>query len=383
MADHPEVKPETLTAQAGHWVDPETGGVVPPIQPSTTFARDQAYRLVDGDRAYARDKNPTFEPAEALLAGLEKGKAAKVFASGMAAAVAVLQALEPGDHVVAQKVMYWAVRMWLQETGRRWGLEVDFFDAGDPEDLARVLKPGKTKLVWVETPSNPSWDVVDIAEASRLAHDAGARLLVDSTVVTPVLSQPLTLGADIVFHAATKYLNGHSDVVAGALVTAKEDELWERVCYNRAYNGAILGSFEAWLLLRGMRTLHVRVWRASETALQIARHLDGHPKLIELLYPGLQSHPGHSVAKRQMSGGFGGMLSFRVEGGAEAALAMAGASRLFLSATSLGGVESLIEHRITSEGPGSPVPDDLLRLSVGIEAPEDLIADLDQALDKI
>ena len=379
MADLP-LKPETLAAQALHRIDPQTGGLVPPIQPSTTYARDADYRLVVEGMSYSRDENPTYEVAEALLATLEGGPAARLFASGKAAAAAVLQALQPGDHVVAPRVMYWGLRNFLVDFAETWGLGLDLFDAADPASLAEAVAPGRTKLVWIETPSNPTWDVIDIAAAAAVARQAGARLAVDSTVATPVLTRPLALGADLVMHSATKYLNGHGDVVAGALVTAADDEFWARVCRNRSDYGAVLGPFEAWLLLRGLRTLYLRVPRASESALTVARHFEGLPERCAVLYPGLESHPGHDAARRQMTGGFGGMLSLRVAGGAAAALEVAKRCRVFQRATSLGGVESLIEHRATIEGPKSPIPDDLLRLSIGIEHPDDLIADLEQAL---
>ena len=241
--------------------------------------------------------------------------------------------------------------------------------------------PGRrTKLVWIETPCNPLWDVADIAASAAIAHAAGARLAVDSTAATPVLTRPIEHGADIVMHAATKYLNGHSDVLAGALVTARDDEAWRRISSLRHIAGAVLGPFEAWLLLRGMRTLFLRVNACSAAARTIAEHLDGHPEIDRVLYPGLAGHPGHAVAARQMTGGYGGMLSIRVKGGAHAALGVSAACRVFKRATSLGGVESLIEHRASIEPPDSPVPDDLLRLSVGIEDPGDLIADLERGL---
>ncbi len=383
MAARKHLAPESRVAQGLHYVDPLTGAIVPPIQMSTTFARDEDYRLVSSFHSYARDHNPTFAAAERMLADLEHGADALLFGSGMAAAVAVFQTLSPGDHIVVPKVMYWGLRNWLVKFCSQWGLEVDLYDPGAAGALPRAVQQGRTRLVWIETPCNPTWDVVDIAAAATIAHQAGARLAVDSTVPTPVLTRPLELGADIVMHSATKYLNGHADVVAGALVTARDDEFWDRIREVRAEAGALLGSFEAWLLQRGMRTLFVRVEKACASALKIATHFDGHPQLDRVLYPGLKSHPGHAVAARQMQGGFGGMLSFRIRGGAPAALQVASSCRVFIRATSLGGVESLIEHRYSIEGPDSPVPEDLLRLSIGIEAPDDLIADLEQALDSV
>lgn len=373
-------RPETLIAQGMHVPDPLHGAVIPALQPATTFARDADYRLTDPGRSYARDQNPTFATAERMLAELERAEEALLFSSGMAAAMAVVQALRPGQRIVAPAVMYWGFRNWLIRFAADWGLTLDLYDSADPDDLARRVAAAPTHLVWVETPCNPTWDVTDITAAAELAHEAGALLAVDSTAATPVLSQPLTLGADVVMHSATKYLNGHGDVVAGALATARRDAHWQRIRDIRANGGAIPGTFDAWLLQRGMRTLFLRVGRSSASAAHLAAHFEADPRLEQVLYPGLPSHPGHAVAARQMHGGFGGMLSLRVRGGAEAALAAAGRCRTFLRATSLGGVESLIEHRRSIEGPDSPIPPDLLRLSVGIEAVEDLIADLDRAL---
>ncbi len=380
MTSHGDPSTETLIAQGMQRLDAATGSVVPALQPSTTFARDSDYRLLSGAHSYARDQNPTFLPAEQMLARLEGAHQARLFSSGMAAAMAVVQALRPGDRIVAPAVMYWGLRNWLRRFCADWGLVLDFYDGGDPDDLARQARRAPTRLIWVETPSNPIWEVVDIAWAAELARETRATLAVDSTVATPVLTRPIELGADIVVHSATKYLNGHGDLVAGALATARDDELWQRVCDLRANAGAIPGTFEAWLLQRGMRTLFLRVQRCCDSAMRIAEHFVRNPRIEQVLYPGLPDHPGHAVARRQMHGGFGGMLSLRVRGGAAAALAAASRCRTFVRATSLGGVESLIEHRRTIEGPDSPVPDDLLRLSIGIEASEDLIADLQQAL---
>jgi len=372
---------ETLIAQGMHFVDSATGAVIPPLHPSTTFARDENYELISPQRSYARDHNPGFDAPESMLTQLEGGADTLLFSSGMAAATAVIQTLKPpGDHIVAPAVMYWGLRNWLTHFCENWGLELDLFSPADTEDLGHKVRKGATRIVWLETPCNPTWDVIDIDVATAIAHAAGARVVVDSTVSTPVLTRPIELGADIVMHSATKYLNGHSDVVAGALVAAQKDEWWEQISAVRAEGGAILGTFEAWLLQRGMRTLFLRVRRASESALQIARHFEGHPGLDAVLYPGLESHPGHAIAVRQMEGGFGGMLSLRVKGGEKAALGVARKCELFVRATSLGGVESLIEHRYSIEGADSPVPKDLLRLSIGIEHVTDLIDDLQQAL---
>ena len=377
--DLPHLQPASAAAQALGLVDETTRAIIPALHPSTTFLRDADNQFRSG-RVYARAENPTFEPAEALLAHLEHGAGALLFSSGMAAATTVFMALRPGDHVVAPRVMYWALRHWLLGHATAWGLSVDLVDMDDPAALARAVQPGRTKLVWIETPANPTWVITDIAAAAETAHRAGARLAVDSTTASPVLTQPLALGADLVMHSATKYLNGHSDVVAGALVTARDDEFWARLKSGRKNGGAIPGAFEAWLLLRGMRTLYLRVPAACRGAQRIAEHFAAHPQIAAVLYPGLPAAPGHAVAARQMRGGFGGMLSVRVAGGEAAAIAVAARVRLWKRATSLGGVESLIEHRASVEGAHSPTPPDLLRLSVGIEDAGDMIADLEQAL---
>ncbi len=377
--------PQTIAAQAMGWVDERTRAISPPLHLSSTFERDPDNGYRSG-RVYARADNPAFDQPEAVLAALEGGSQALLFASGMAAATAVFQALAPGDHVLAPRVMYWSLRNWLMGFAAHWGLQVELVDMADPAAVRAALRPGRTKLVWVETPANPLWTVTDIAATAALAHEAGALLAVDSTVATPVLTQPLALGADLVMHAATKYLGGHSDLVAGALVTREDGPFWQRLRTVRAQLGGTLGSFEAWLLLRGMRTLHVRVQAASASAQRLAEHFAAHPRVREVLYPGLPSHPGHAVAAAQMRGGFGGMLSLRLQAsgardGEALAIATAAQVRLWKRATSLGGTESLIEHRASVEGAGTPVPADLLRLSVGLEHVDDLVADLAQALE--
>ena len=377
--DCPGLEPESLAAQALGWVDEVTHAISPPIHASTTFVRDADNQYRNG-RAYARADNPAFDQAEQLIARLEGGSHGALFASGMAAATAVFQALAPGDHVLAPQVMYWSLRNWLASFATRWGLQVELIDMTDPAAVRAALRPGKTKLVWIETPANPLWSITDIEATAALARAAGARVAVDSTVATPVLTRPLAIGADLVMHAATKYLNGHSDLLAGVLVTKADDEHWQRVKAVRAQVGGTLGSFESWLLLRGLRTLYLRVRCASASAQRIAEHFAGHRHVQAVLYPGLRDAPGHAVAARQMHGGFGGMLSLRAKGGEAAAVATAAHVQLWKRATSLGGTESLIEHRASVEGTGTPAPADLLRLSVGIEHADDLIADLEQAL---
>ena len=369
------MKPETIAAKALHAIDEPTGAVVPPIHLATTYARDAAYQLI-GERDYTRDKNPTYLAAERLLAALEGGEQALVFSSGMAAATAVFRALcKPGDHVIAPAVGYYALRGWLERFGAKWGVAVEFVRTTRLDAVRAALRP-TTRLVWVETPANPTWDVTDIAAVAQLAHGTGALLAVDSTCATPVHTKPLALGADLVMHSATKFLGGHSDVLAGALVTRSADPAWAELARTRHDEGAVLGPVEAWLLLRGMRTLFARVERQSRTALALATRLSALPG-VSVIYPGLPNHAQHEVALRQMERGFGGMLSIRVPGDPLAALTKL---RVWVPATSLGGVESLIEHRFTVEGPHSPTPPDLLRLSVGLEHEDDLFDDLAQAL---
>ncbi|HEY5754096.1 MAG TPA: aminotransferase class I/II-fold pyridoxal phosphate-dependent enzyme [Chthoniobacterales bacterium] len=379
MRQPASLQPSTAAAQALGFLDAVTGAIVPPVHPSTTYERDPANQLISG-RLYSRADNPNYDLVESVLTRLENGSASAVFSSGMSAATAVFLALRPGDHVLIPEIIYWALRNWLVGWATDWGLRIEQMDMTDPNSVAAAVRPGETKLIWIETPANPTLAVTDIVVLAEIAHRAGARLAVDSTFATPVHTQPLALGADIVMHSATKYLNGHSDVVAGALVTRVSDDFWERIKTVRVQTGAVLGPFESWLLLRGMRTLFVRVAAQSRSAQRIAEHFDRHSKIAEVLYPGLPSFAGHEVATRQMRCGFGGMLSLRVKGGAPGALTFIGRLQLWKRATSLGGVESLIEHRASIEGPQSPVPPDLLRMSVGIEDTTDLIADLEQAL---
>ncbi len=373
--------PETTAAQALGWIDEKTRAISPPIHVASTYERDPD-NLFRSGRIYSRADNPSYDQPEAVLAKLEGGASAMLFASGMAAATAVFQTLSPGEHIVAPKVMYWALRSWLTAFAEQWGLGLALVDMHEADAIRRAVVAGRTKLVWAETPANPLWHITDIAAAADIAHAAGARLVVDSTTATPVLTRPLSLGADLVMHSATKYLNGHSDVVAGALVTRENDALWQRLKLIRRQFGSIVGPFEAWLLLRGMRTLFPRVRTAVANAQMLAENLAANRHIGEVLYPGLPDFPGHAIAARQMQGGFGAMLSIRIKGGAAAAIATAANVRVWKRATSLGGVESLLEHRASVESADSPVPDDLLRLSVGIEDARDLLADLEQALDR-
>ena len=371
----------TTAAKASHFLDVHSGAVVPEIQLSTTFARDDRYTLLNPANLYARDDSPAFVHAERTLADLENGEECRLFASGMAAIAAVFYTLSPGSHVVLPQAMYWGARLWIKEYCQRQDIFISEYDPSDAATIEACMElHTRTDLVWVETPTNPMMHVTDIAEACEIAHEHGAVVCVDSTTATPVFTRPLDHGADLVMHSATKYLNGHSDVLAGALITRDDHDLWQAITNERKLAGAVIGAFEAWLLLRGMRTLYVRVQKAADNALQIAQFLEQHPAVESVSYPGLESHPGHEIAKKQMLGGFGGLLSFSVNGNASTALKVAGGLQIITSATSLGGVESLIEHRQTLEPAENMIPENQLRLSVGIESVEDLIADLQQAL---
>ena len=377
MTDPRPLKARTIAAQALGTIEPETKGVALPVHVSTTFIRDPDNQYRTG-YIYGRPDNATVRQTEAVIAALEGAHEAMLFGAGMAAATSVVLALPPGSHVVAPQVCYWGFRDWLINEAPLFGYRVDLVDMTNL-NAVRAATTRETKLVWIETPSNPLWGITDIAAIADIAHKAGATLAIDSTAATPVFTRPLSLGADIVMHSATKYLNGHSDVIAGVLATAQEDALWTRIRQVRGHHGAILGPFEAWLLLRGLRTLEVRVRAQAESAALLAVRFANHAAVSSVLYPGLPSHPGHDIAVRQMSG-FGGMLSIRVKAGARAAIDAAARVELWKRATSLGGVESLIEHRASIEGANSPCPPDLLRLSVGLEDVDDLYADLDRAL---
>lgn len=368
----------TRAVQALHHVDEATGAVVPPMHAATTFARDAAYGLRDGF-IYARYDQPTTRHAEAVIASLEEAGESLLFNSGMSALAAVVEALEPGAHVVAQTMMYHVGLQWLERQARRGAIALSTFPPGDLAALEAAVEPRRTRLVWVETPANGDWSVTDIAEAARIAHAAGALLAVDGTAAPPPIQKPLALGADISFHSATKYLGGHSDLTAGVLSARAELPLWAEIRNVRGFQGTILPGFESWLLIRSLRTLHLRVERACANARAFAEAFAGHPEVEEVLWPGLPGHPGHAVAARQMAD-FGAMMSLRVAGPEGRALAVARACRVFLPATSLGGVESLIEHRRTVAGPESGLPENLLRLSFGIEDAQDLLDDFEQAL---
>ena len=373
-------KPATVAAQAAGAVEPETGGVVPGVSVASTYGRGADYALLRPDNIYGRDDNDTVRQAEAVICALEGAAATRLFPSGMAAIAALFRTVPNGGRIVMQSGIYWGTVKWAREFCARRGIALEEVEAADPDLLSQALGT-KADLVWIEVPSNPWLKLVDIAQAAELAHAAGALLAVDATAATPVLMQPLEMGADLVMHSATKGLNGHSDVVAGVLSVA-DDSLpaWQAICTDRHDAGAILGPFEAWLLMRGMRTLPLRVERSSQTALQIAERLEQHAQIEAVWYPGLATHPQHPLAKHQMQGGYGCLLSLLVKGGFEGAARVASRLQIFHRATSLGGVESLVEHRHVIE-PHTGIPENLLRLSVGIEDASDLIEDIEQALE--
>jgi len=370
------MKFETLAVHAAS-PDPATGAAAPPIHLATTFTRD-ANLALSGDFQYAREGGPTHALLESALARLDGGEAALVFASGMAAGLAILQGLAPGDRVLLPDDAYYGFRVAARDFLAKWGIVTDVVDMGDLANLARALET-PARVVCLETPSNPLLKVVDLAGAIALAKQASAITVVDNTFATPALQRPLELGADVTLQSSTKYLGGHSDVMGGALVFARRDALFDHVEHARHILGAVASPFASWVVLRGLRTLALRMERHSENAMAVASTLAAHPNVTAVHYPGLPGHPGHAIATRQMRA-FGGMLSFRVRGGREAAIAAVAKAKLFVRATSLGCVESLIEHRATSEGPASTAPPELVRLSIGIEHVDDLIGDLDQAL---
>ncbi len=375
---------ETRAIHAGYEPDPITGAVIPPIYATSTYAQDGVGGL-RGGYEYSRSANPTRTALEGNLAALEEGERAFAFASGLAAEDTLVRSVcRPGDHVVIPDDAYGGTFRLFDQVEQAWGVEHTPAPVSDVDAVRAAIRPGVTRLVWLETPTNPLLNIGDIEALAGVAHDAGALLVVDNTFASPYLQQPLTLGADVVVHSTTKYAGGHSDVVGGALVV-REHELAERVAFHQNAIGAVAGPFDAWLVLRGLKTLAVRMERHCDNAEQVVEMLGAHPGVTAVVYPGLPEHPGHAIASRQMLR-YGGMVSFRVAGGVDAALALCAATEVFTLGESLGGVESLIEHpgRMTHQsvaGTALEVPDDLVRLSVGIETAADLLADLDRALD--
>ncbi|MGR3628232.1 MAG: trans-sulfuration enzyme family protein [Sulfitobacter sp.] len=382
MAQPPksQLHPATIAAQAAGAVDPASGGVVPPVQFATTYLRDENYDLVNPDNVYLRSHNENTRVAERILNALEGAEETLIFPSGMAAIAAVFRTVPNGASVVVQSQIYWGTTKWIRDFCTRRQIALHEVDASDLDAFAALCRAEKPDLCLIETPSNPWLRITDISGAAAAAHEVGATLVVDSTAASPVLSHPLEHGADIVMHSATKGINGHSDVLAGSLATNDAGApRWQMIRDDRNEAGAVIGPMEAWLLARGMRTLPLRMREMSRNAMTLAEFLADHPQVEQVMYPGLPDHPGHALAAQQMSGGYGGLLSFVVKGGAGAALKAAGRLQLFHRATSLGGVESLVEHRHTIE-PHTGIPEGMLRLSVGIEDVEDLGADLGQAL---
>ena len=371
------MKIETQAVHAGRRIDPATGAVTPPIHLSTTFERhpDGEYPL---GFSYAREGNPTRRSLEECLAALEGGKEALAFSSGLAVATALLQGLEPGDHIIAPDDVYFGLRQVIGGLFAKWPLKTSYVDMADLAAVRAAVCP-TTRLVLIETPSNPLMKITDLAAVARIAREANAISVCDGTFTTPVIQRPLDCGVDMVWHSTTKYLGGHSDMTGGALITRYDNYLFERARKSLMFGGAVPSPFDCWLALRGASTLPWRMRAHSGNAQAVAEFLHRHPAVERVCYPGLPEHPGHEIARRQMSG-WGGMLSFQVRGGPEAAVAVAASVRLFIRATSLGGPHSLIEHRASIEGPGTKTPPNLLRVSVGLEHSDDLIEDLEQAL---
>jgi cystathionine gamma-synthase len=368
---------ETLAVHAGAVIDAATGALTPPIHLSTTFERAPDGTF-PGGFIYTRSANPTRLALEQCLTELESGAAAAAFASGSAATVAIFQALQPGDHVIASEDAYYGTPVLLRDLLSRWGLTVTFVDMCAPDAIARAVTP-KTRLIWIETPSNPRLHVTDIAACVAIASQCGAKTVVDNTWATPVLQRPFTLGVDLVMHSTTKYLGGHSDVLGGAVIARENDAFFARVREIQGSAGAVPSPFDCWLILRGIRSLPYRMRGHVEGARRLAAFLVEQPSIARVYYPGLASDPGHAVAARQMSD-FGGMLSIGVRGAREEAFGLTSRLKLVRRATSLGGPETLIEHRASIEGAHSKAPENLLRISVGLEHPDDLIADFRQAL---
>ena len=372
------MKIETRAVHSGRQIDPATGAVSPPIHLSTTFERDPDGGYPRGF-SYSRENNPNRLMLEQCLADLEGGKEALVFASGLAVATAVLQGLEPGDHILVPDDVYFALREVIGGVFGKWGLETTYVDMTRRDDVRAALRPN-SRLIWLETPSNPLMKITDLGAIAEIARaHKNAMTVCDGTFTSPLLQHPLDCGIDMVTHSTTKYISGHSDVVGGVLVRRHENYLFERARRSQRYGGSVPSPFDCWLTLRGIETLPYRMRAHAENALRLAQYLRAHPKVEAVHYPGLPDHPGHAIAARQMCG-FSGMLSFQVRGDGQAAVGVAARCRLFLRATSLGGAHSLIEHRASVEGPRTRTPQNLLRLSVGLEHPDDLIEDLNQAI---
>lgn len=373
------MKFETRSIHAGEREDPGTGSVISPVYPSTIF-RHEDDESRSAEFVYTRAANPNRSNLETLVASLENGKNAAAFSSGMAATAAVFQSLEPGDHVIVSDDLYHGTRVLLNDIMKRWKLDTSYVDTTDPDNIIKAANT-KTRLVWIETPTNPMLHITDIKKVCELAREQYWMVCVDNTWASPVLQNPLNLGADLVMHSATKYLSGHSDILAGVVITKEESEFFARIRSIQVGGGAVPSSFDCWLLQRSIKTLQYRMRGHCENAGRIAEFLKGHPVIEDVFYPGLPSHPGHDIAKKQMNG-FGGMVSFMVKGSGDDAMRITSSADLIANATSLGGVESLWEQRVRSEPEGTQVSPRLIRLSVGLEHPDDLIADIDKALSR-
>jgi cystathionine gamma-synthase len=370
---------ETRAIHAGRRIDPSTGAVTPPIHLSTTFERSVAGEYPLG-YSYSREDNPNRKALETCLADLEGGKEALCFASGLAVSTAVIQGMEPGDHILAPDDVYWGLRKVIGEVFAKAEIATSYVDMSNPEAVRAALRP-QTRLIWIETPSNPLMKITDLAAIAAIARESGPNVMTvcDGTFATPILQRPLELGIDMVTHSTTKYISGHSDVIGGVLITRHDNYLFERARTSQRYGGAVPSPFDCWLTHRGVDTLPYRVRAHSENGMRVACWLSAHPQVERVHYPGLRTHPGHEIAARQMSA-FGGMLSFQVRGDRARALDVAARCELFIRATSLGGGHSLIEHRASVEGRGTKTPQNLLRCSIGLEHPDDLIEDLESAL---
>ncbi len=370
---------ETQLAQSLHHTDFETGGIIPTLDLSTTFSRDPSYKPM-GDFIYAREGNKTTNEAEKIVKCLDKSESTLLFSSGMSALVTLLDTLEPNDHIIVQDPIYYAISSYLEFICPRRNIQISRIKAREIYEVERYIRKGQTKFLWIETPSNPHWIAIDIRKISAITEDYQCKLIVDSTCSPGCTSNVLRLGADISFQSTTKYLNGHSDALGGALSTKKVDSFWEQIIVSRNYHGSVMSPFSAWLLIRGLKTLFIRFKRSSDNALILAKHFSKNSSVDKVLYPGLEGHPTFLIAKKQMTNGFGGMLSIKIKGSFELTKEVVQKVKVFLPATSLGSVESLIEHRKQVEGPGSSVEENLIRLSIGIETIDDLIVDLEQAL---
>jgi len=371
---------ETQAVHGGSSVDPATGAVTPPIHLTTTFERAADGSYPHGYE-YTRENNPNRQELERALAALEGGAYGVAFASGSTAAMMILQTLKTGDHIVVPTDLYFGIRVLIQDVFSAWGLEHTFVDTTDLDAVQAAVQPN-TRLVMIETPSNPLLKVTDIAATAEIAHSVGALLICDNTIPSPALQQPFQHGADVILHATTKYISGHADVLGGMVVCKEENDFYTRLRYLQRFGGAVPSPFDCWLALRGLRTLPYRARAHAENALKVAQFLESHPNIEQVNYPGLESHANHTVAQKQMGKyGFGGLMSVQVKGDAAQAMDVVARMQVFIRATSFGGTHSLIEHRASMEAPGSTTPQNLLRVSIGLEHADDLIADLDQALD--